>query len=209
MARTAERKLAIAARAFERATNVCMGSRRTDLLFDPLVLPISTGMESDRRSALETIEGVRRIMAEFPRARRPWASPTARSASSPPLASSSTPRSCTNCKRRGSPARSSTSARSCRENKIPDEQWARRDRPDLRPPREGNGFDPLQAFIALFKDVESAGTVKKEQKALTLEEQLRAHIIDGEKEGLESRPSMLRSQSTSPSTSSTITCSTA
>ena len=37
-----------------------------DLLFDPLVLPVSTGMETDRRSGLETIEGVRRIAARFP-----------------------------------------------------------------------------------------------------------------------------------------------
>ena len=65
MARTADRKLAIAERAYERATKV-HGMAAADLLFDPLVLPVSTGMESDRRSALETIEGVRRIAARFP-----------------------------------------------------------------------------------------------------------------------------------------------
>ncbi|MBC7772610.1 MAG: homocysteine S-methyltransferase family protein, partial [Pyrinomonadaceae bacterium] len=65
MARTAERKLAIARRGFERATQV-HGLAPADLMFDPLVLPISTGMEADRRSGLETIEGVRRIMAAFP-----------------------------------------------------------------------------------------------------------------------------------------------
>ncbi|MEL6329750.1 MAG: vitamin B12 dependent-methionine synthase activation domain-containing protein [Planctomycetota bacterium] len=45
-------------------------------------------------------------------------------------------------------------------------------------------FDPLQAFIDLFKDVDDIGGAKKEVKNLTLEERLRAHIIDGEKEGL-------------------------
>ena len=54
MARTADRKLAIAKRAFERATKV-HGLGPADLVFDPLVLPISTGMESDRRSALERL----------------------------------------------------------------------------------------------------------------------------------------------------------
>ncbi|QYU66130.1 B12-binding domain-containing protein [Leptolyngbya sp. 15MV] len=39
-------------------------------------------------------------------------------------------------------------------------------------------------FIELFKDVEGAGGAKREMKVLTLEERLRAHIIDGEKEGL-------------------------
>ncbi|MBY0307239.1 MAG: B12-binding domain-containing protein, partial [Phycisphaerales bacterium] len=38
--------------------------------------------------------------------------------------------------------------------------------------------------IELFKDVEVGGTGKKEKKVLSLEEQLQAHIVDGEKEGL-------------------------
>jgi 5-methyltetrahydrofolate--homocysteine methyltransferase len=46
------------------------------------------------------------------------------------------------------------------------------------------GYDPLQAFIELFKDVSSVASMKAERQALTLEDRLRAHIIDGEKEGL-------------------------
>jgi 5-methyltetrahydrofolate--homocysteine methyltransferase len=34
-------------------------------MFDPLVLPISTGIEEDRRNAMETIEGTRRISQEL------------------------------------------------------------------------------------------------------------------------------------------------
>jgi len=45
-------------------------------------------------------------------------------------------------------------------------------------------YDPLQAFIDLFKDIDSVGSTAEEKKNLTLEERLRAHIIDGEKEGL-------------------------
>ena len=37
-----------------------------DIFFDPLALPISTGIEEDRRNALETIEGIRRIKKELP-----------------------------------------------------------------------------------------------------------------------------------------------
>lgn len=65
MARTADRKFAIAKRAIERATQV-HGMDIADLFIDPLVLPISTGMEEDRRSALELIEGTRRIAEAFP-----------------------------------------------------------------------------------------------------------------------------------------------
>jgi 5-methyltetrahydrofolate--homocysteine methyltransferase len=32
---------------------------RSDIFFDPLALPISTGIEEDRRNALETIEAIR------------------------------------------------------------------------------------------------------------------------------------------------------
>ncbi len=65
MARTADRKFAIAKRAIERAQDI-HGIPQSDLFIDPLVLPISTGMDADRRSALELIEGTRRITAAFP-----------------------------------------------------------------------------------------------------------------------------------------------
>src|SRR5664280_2092095 len=42
------------------------GLRAEDLLFDPLALPLSTGMEESRRDGIETIEGIRRIKAELP-----------------------------------------------------------------------------------------------------------------------------------------------
>ena len=56
MARTADRKFSIAERGLRRAVDK-FGMDPADILFDPLVLPISTGMESDRRSALELIDG--------------------------------------------------------------------------------------------------------------------------------------------------------
>ena len=65
MARTADRKVAIATRAIERAAAE-HGLDVADLFIDPLVLPISTGMDDDRRSALELVEGVRRIAEAFP-----------------------------------------------------------------------------------------------------------------------------------------------
>ena len=42
------------------------GLRDGDILFDPLVLPIITGIEADRRNALETIEGTRLISKALP-----------------------------------------------------------------------------------------------------------------------------------------------
>src|SRR3954452_21623134 len=65
MARTAEGKVKIATRAYEQAVNE-LGFLPTDIFFDPLALPISSGIEEDRRNALETIEAIRRIKRELP-----------------------------------------------------------------------------------------------------------------------------------------------
>src|SRR5207244_9778134 len=58
-------KLAIAQRIRDLA--VKYGLRDEDILFDPLVLPISTGIAEDRRNALETIEGTRLISEHLPK----------------------------------------------------------------------------------------------------------------------------------------------
>src|SRR5437773_5132480 len=64
MARTAEGKFNIAKRAYDQATEK-YGLPADDIFFDALALPISTGIEEDRRNALETIEGIRRIKHEL------------------------------------------------------------------------------------------------------------------------------------------------
>ena len=66
MARTAEDKLRIAHRAHKQATE--FGIPAHDIFFDPLALPISTGIEEDRKNADETIKAIREIRAEMPEA---------------------------------------------------------------------------------------------------------------------------------------------
>ncbi len=66
MARTAEGKLKIAHRAYKQATE--FGFEGHDIFFDPLALPISTGIEEDRRNAAETVESIKQIRAELPEA---------------------------------------------------------------------------------------------------------------------------------------------
>ncbi len=66
MARTAENKLEIARRAFKDATT--FGIEAHDIFFDPLALPISTGIEEDRANAAETISAIKQIKAEMPEA---------------------------------------------------------------------------------------------------------------------------------------------
>ena len=65
MALTADRKVAIAKRIFDLATEK-YGIRPVDLIFDALTLPISTGQEDYRKAGIETLEAVRRIKEELP-----------------------------------------------------------------------------------------------------------------------------------------------
>ncbi|HET9595766.1 MAG TPA: vitamin B12 dependent-methionine synthase activation domain-containing protein [Anaeromyxobacteraceae bacterium] len=64
MAQTAERKAEIARRTVAVAREY--GVPPDSLVFDPLTFTLATGGEEYRRSALETLEGIRRIKAENP-----------------------------------------------------------------------------------------------------------------------------------------------
>ncbi|MEM9154310.1 MAG: methionine synthase [Cyanobacteria bacterium P01_F01_bin.33] len=64
MARTADQKFAIAQRAYRAALEFDIPAH--ELFFDPLALPISTGIEEDRVNGKATIESIRRIRAELP-----------------------------------------------------------------------------------------------------------------------------------------------
>jgi 5-methyltetrahydrofolate--homocysteine methyltransferase len=65
MALTAEKKTAIAHRIFDLATKK-YGLDATDLIFDALTLPISTGQEEYRTAGIETLKAVERIKKELP-----------------------------------------------------------------------------------------------------------------------------------------------
>ena len=65
MALTAEKKTAIARRIFDLATKN-YGLDATDLIFDALTLPISTGQEEYRTAGIETLKAVERIKKELP-----------------------------------------------------------------------------------------------------------------------------------------------
>ncbi|MBW4455436.1 MAG: methionine synthase [Nostoc indistinguendum CM1-VF10] len=64
MARTADKKFAIAQRAYRQAVEY--GIPPTEIFFDTLALPISTGIEEDRENGKATIESIRRIRQELP-----------------------------------------------------------------------------------------------------------------------------------------------
>lgn len=64
MARSAERKFVIAQRAYRDAVE--FGIPAHEIFYDPLALPISTGIEEDRLNAAATVEAIRRIRQDLP-----------------------------------------------------------------------------------------------------------------------------------------------
>jgi 5-methyltetrahydrofolate--homocysteine methyltransferase len=182
MARTADRKLAIAQRAYKRAVEK-HGLDPADLMFDPLVLPVSTGMESDRRSGLETVEGVRRIAVVMPECQTTVGLSNVSFGLKPAARIVLNSVFLHELRAAGLTSAIVHMSKILPENKIPKEQW--QSALDLVYDRRRDGFDPLAAFVELFKDAESSATAaKKDAKPKTVEERLRAHIIDGEKQGL-------------------------
>ncbi len=62
---TAQWKFECAARIYDIVVNE-YGIQPTDLMFDPLVFPVSTGMEQTRKSAIETFEAIKLIKQNLP-----------------------------------------------------------------------------------------------------------------------------------------------
>jgi 5-methyltetrahydrofolate--homocysteine methyltransferase len=186
MARTADGKFAIAKRAYEQATGE-FGFPANDIFFDPLALPISTGIEEDRRNALETIEGIRRIKKELPGCF------TILGVSNISFGLNPSSRVVLNSVFLHDAVEAGLDAAIVNASKIEPlnrigEQELKVARDLIYDRREFDGdvctYDPLTQFTTLFENVK-AKAAKKASKGATVEERLKNHIIDGEKIGLE------------------------
>lgn len=186
MARTAENKFKIAKRAYEQATSEA-GLPASDIFFDALALPISTGIEEDRRNASETIESIRRIKKELPGAF------TILGVSNVSFGLNPASRVVLNSVFLHEAIEAGLDSAIVNASKI--EPLNRIGENELRVAREliydqrkfeGDvcTYDPLTEFTKLFEGVKAKQT-KKATKGETVEERLKSHIIDGEKIGLE------------------------
>ncbi len=186
MARTADGKFAIAKRAFEQATGE-LGLPASDIFFDPLALPISTGIEEDRRNALETIEAIRRIKQELPGCF------TILGVSNISFGLNPASRVVLNSVFLHDAVEAGLDSAIVNASKIEPlnrigEQELKVARELIYDQRQFEGdvrtYDPLTHFTTLFEGVKAA-SAKKKSKGETVEERLKSHIIDGEKIGLE------------------------
>ena len=188
MARSAERKFAIAQRAYRDALEYGIPAR--EIFYDPLALPISTGIEEDRRNGCETIAAIKRIRDDLP------GTHVVLGVSNISFGLSAASRIVLNsiflhdCCSAGMDAAIVSPAKILPLSKISEEhQQVCRDLiNDKR--RFENGlcvYDPLTTLTSLFEGVSA-----KEARAsgpsladLPVEERLKQHIIDGERIGLE------------------------
>jgi 5-methyltetrahydrofolate--homocysteine methyltransferase len=186
MARTAEGKFEIARRAYEQATKE-LGVEAHDIFFDPLALPISTGIEEDRRNAAETIEGIRRIKRELPECL------TLLGVSNVSFGLSPASRVVLNSVFLHEAVEAGLDAAIVNASKIvPLNRIGARElevaRHLIYDERKFDGdvctYDPLTEFTKLFEGV-SAKKAAVVDDSLPVEEKLKRHIIDGEKIKLE------------------------
>jgi 5-methyltetrahydrofolate--homocysteine methyltransferase len=186
MARTAEGKFKIAKRAYQQATGE-LELPASDIFFDPLALPISTGIEEDRRNALETIAAIKRIKAELPDCF------TILGVSNISFGLNPASRVVLNSVFLHDAVEAGLDAAIVNASKIEPlnrigEQELKVARDLIYDRREFDGdvctYDPLTKFTTLFENVKTK-SAKKASKGATVEERLKNHIIDGEKIGLE------------------------
>jgi 5-methyltetrahydrofolate--homocysteine methyltransferase len=186
MARTAEGKFEIAKRAYEQATKE-WNFPAHDIFFDSLALPISTGIEEDRRNAAETIEGIRRIKKELPECL------TLLGVSNVSFGLSPVSRVVLNSVFLHEAVEAGLDAAIVNASKIvPLNRIGERElevaRHLIYDERKFDGdmctYDPLTEFTKLFEGVSSKRAQVVDEN-LPVEEKLKRHIIDGEKIKLE------------------------
>jgi 5-methyltetrahydrofolate--homocysteine methyltransferase len=180
-ARDVEWKMQIAHRIHEIATER-YGLSASDLIFDALTFPLSTGDDDLRRDAIATIEAIRRIKAEIPGAYTTLGVSNVSFGLSPPARHALNSVFLHECVEAGLDSAIVHAGKIVPLNRIPDEQkqvcldlvWDRR-----RP-----GYDPLQELLEVFADVKTTAASKPDRSGLPVAERLHHRIIDGDRDGL-------------------------
>ncbi|BCX12303.1 MAG: 5-methyltetrahydrofolate--homocysteine methyltransferase [Thermosynechococcus sp.] len=185
MARTAEKKFAIAERAYKAALDY--GIPPWEIFFDPLALPISTGIEEDRGNGRETIEAIRRIRAELRGCHILLGVSNISFGLNPAARQVLNSMFLHEAMQAGMDAAIVSAAKILPLAKIePEQQQVCRDLIYDRRRFEGDVcvYDPLAELTRLFEG--KTTTQERSQVAnLPLEERLKRHIIDGDRLGLE------------------------
>jgi 5-methyltetrahydrofolate--homocysteine methyltransferase len=192
MARTAEKKFAIAQRAYRDALEFGIPAR--ELFYDPLALPISTGIEEDRLNGAATVESIRMMRERLPGVHVVLGVSNVSFGLSPAARIVLNSVFLHECCQAGMDAAIVSPAKILPLAKISDEHqqvcldliYDRR-RFESDQPGAICTYDPLTVLTTLFEGV-SAREARASGPSLAdlpIEERLKQHIIDGERIGLE------------------------
>jgi len=180
-ARTADWKVRAASSIVAIATDR-YGLTAEDVFIDPLVLPLSTGLEESRRDGIETIEAIRRIKAELPGVSTIVGlsnvsfglAPLARQALNSVFLHE--------CANAGLDAAIVHASKILPLARIDDR--VRAACLDLIYDRRSDDYDPLAELLGLFEGAVAPGDPAEELASLPVTERLERRIVDGNRTGL-------------------------
>ena len=181
MAKTADRKIAVAERIYKLCTER-HGIPGEALIFDPLTFTIGSGDEDSRKAGIETLEGIRLIKERLPGVR------TVLGLSNISFGLKPYPRQILNSVFLSEAIKNGLDSAIVHQGKILPTHKIAPDvlqmTLDLIYDRRRDGYDPLFAFI---EKLQGAVAEKSEDTALTgpIEDVLKRVIIDGRKQGIE------------------------
>ena len=182
MAKTAERKLAVAKRLHDIVVHR-HGLQPGDLIFDPLTFTIGSGDEASRDAGVQTLEGIRLIKQHIPGVR------TILGLSNISFGLDPYPRQILNsvylaeARKYGLDAAIVHASKIIPLHKLDDED--KQVTLDLVHDRRREGYDPLFVFLARFAGKKRVDTGSgNDENALPVEERLKKRIIDGNKNGI-------------------------
>ena len=194
-ARDVEWKMEIAHRIHTIATTQ-YGLSASDLIFDALTFPLSTGEDDLRRDAMATMDAIRRIKAEIPGAY------TTLGVSNVSFGLNPASRQVLNSvflhesQIAGLDSAIVHSSKIIPLARIPEEQ--KQVCLDLIYDRRTPDYDPVKKLLEIFADITLVKAEKEDRSDWTVEQILRSRIIDGDREGLTTDLDTAMSQGITP-----------
>jgi 5-methyltetrahydrofolate--homocysteine methyltransferase len=181
-ARTADWKVRAATRIVELAVDR-YGLSPEDVFIDPLVLPLSTGLEESRRDGIETIEAIRRLSTELLGVHTVVGLSNVSFGLSPGARQALNSVFLHECAEAGLDAAIVHASKILPLGKI--DERARTACLDLIYDRRRDGYDPLTVLLELFEGVGSSSTSVDDLDGLSVTERLVRRIIDAIRAGLD------------------------
>jgi 5-methyltetrahydrofolate--homocysteine methyltransferase len=180
-ARDVEWKMEIAHRLHQIATER-YGLHASDLIFDALTFPLSTGDDDLRRDAIHTIEAIARIKSEIPGAFTTLGVSNVSFGLKPAARHALNSVFLHECVQAGLDSAIVHAGKIMPLARIPEDH--KKVCLDLVWDRREPGYDPLTALLEVFADVQTMAATVEDRSGWTIEERLKHRIIDGDREGL-------------------------